>query len=102
MHRHWQQADVCVLCTPDLTPQHSTAACTHKMTANKKINDGTEAPKKTKTFFFAGKMNIINKHDAGITNVKISHDLGVHTTMFRVSFPYSGNISATCKCMHPD
>ena len=35
------------------------------MTANKKINDCTEAPKKN-TFFFAGKINIINKHEAGI------------------------------------
>ena len=61
------------------------------MTANKKINDGTEAPKKKN--LFAGKINIINKHDAGITNVKISRDLGVHATMLHVSFPYSGNIS---------
>ena len=79
-----------VLCTPDLTPKHSTAACTHKMTAKKKINDGTEAPKK-KQFFFAGKINIINKHDAGITNVTISCNLEVHSTMFCVSFP-SGNV----------
>ena len=35
---------------------------------------GTETPKKTKTFLFAGKNNIINKHDAGTTNVKISLD----------------------------
>ena len=75
----------CVLSTPDHTPQHSTAACTRKMTANKKINDGTEAPKiKTITFFFAGKINMINKHDAEITNVKICHDLGVHATIFCV------------------
>ena len=53
----------------------------------------TEAPKRTITFFFAGKINIINKHHDGITNVKISHDLGMHATMFRVSFPYSFNIS---------
>ena len=89
---------MCVLCTPDLTPQHSTVAYTRKMTANKKINDDTEAPKKTITFFFAGKINKINKHDAGITNVKISRNLGVHTTIFRVSFPYSGNISAIYTC----
>ena len=46
------------------------------MSANKKIHDGTEAPQKMKTL--QEKLNIINKHDAGITNVKISHDLGVH------------------------
>ena len=51
-----------------------------------------------KTFFFAGKIKIINKHGAGITNVKISHDLGVHATMFPVSFPSSGNISAIYTC----
>ena len=32
---------------------------------------------KKKAFFFAGKINKINKHDAGITNVKISPNLGV-------------------------
>ena len=67
-----------MLCTPDLTPQHSTVACTHKMNANKNINDGTEAPKKRKLFYLQKKFNIINKHDAGITNVKMSSDLGVH------------------------
>ena len=41
-------------------------------------------PKKTITFFFAGKFNIINKHDAGITNVKISRDLVVYATMFLI------------------
>ena len=89
---------MCVLCTPDLTPQHSTVACTRRMTADKKINDGTEAPKKTITFFFTGKFKIINKHDAGTTNVKISRNFGVHSTMFRVSLPYSGNISAIYTC----
>ena len=54
-------------------------------------------PKKT-LFFFAGRINIINKRDAGITNIKISHDLRVHSTMFRVSFNYSGNISAIYTC----
>ena len=43
-------------------------------------------------------MNIINKQDVGITNVKISPDLGVHTTMFHVSIPYSGNIGAIYTC----
>ena len=72
-----------MLCTPDLTLQHSTVACTHKMTANKKIN-GTEAPKKKKNYLEEKLIHIINKHDAGITDVKISHDRGVHATMFRV------------------
>ena len=44
-----------VLCTPDLIPQHSTTACTDKMSANKKINDGTEALLKNKTFFLCRK-----------------------------------------------
>ena len=55
-----------VLCTPDLIPQHSTTACTHKMSANKKINDGTEAPQKNNFFSLEEKLNIINKHDAGL------------------------------------
>ena len=87
-----------MLCTPDLTPQHSTASCKHKISANKKINDGTEAPQKKKTFFLQEKLNIINKHDAGIANVKIIRDLGVHATMFCVSFPYSGNIREIYTC----
>ena len=58
-----------VLYTPDLTPQHSTAACTQKLSANKKIYDGPEVPKKKKKKFLQEKLNIINKYDAGITNV---------------------------------
>ena len=54
-------------------------------------------PRKMKKKLFAGKVNIINSHDSGITNVKISRDLGLHTTMFRVSFPYS-DISAIYTC----
>ena len=74
--------------------------CAHPVSlpSTKKINDCTEAPKKTITFFFAGKIKIINKDDAGITNVKISRDLGVHATMFCASFPYSGNICAIYTC----
>ena len=53
---------------------------------------------KKNTIFFKGKINIINIHDAGITNVKISRHLGVHATIFCVSFPYSGNIRAIYTC----
>ena len=55
-------------------------------------------PKKRKKLFsFQEMFNILKIHDAGITNVK-SRNLGVHATMFRVSFPYSGNISAIYMC----
>ena len=97
-HINTGSKQMCVLCTPDLTPQHSTAACTHKMSANKKINDSTEVPQKIKLFSLQEKLNIINKHDARITNVKINRYLGVQTTLFCVSFPYSGNISAIYTC----
>ena len=59
-------------------------------------------PKKTKTFFFAGKINIINEHDAGIANVKISHDLRVHVTMFHVSFPNLATLAQFTRVMHHD
>ena len=53
------------------------------MSDNKKINDGTEAPKKNELFSLQEKINIINKHDAGISNVKMSCDLGVHEATIR-------------------
>ena len=50
----------------------STAACIHKMNADKKINDGTEAPQKNKTFFsLQEKLNIINKHDTFIHGINV-------------------------------
>ena len=69
---------MCCALLISLIPQHSTAACTHKMSDNKKINDGTEAPKKNELFPLQEKLNIINKYDDGIPNVKISLNLGVH------------------------
>ena len=50
------------------------------MNANK-----NEAPPKIKTFLFAGKIKytVIDKHEAGILNVKISRDYGVNESTIR-------------------
>ena len=81
---------------PSTAPHHAHT----RWVPTRKLMMVLKQQKKIKTFFFAGKIKYNKQHDAGITNVKISHDLGVHVTMFSVSFPYSGNISAIYTVMH--
>ena len=47
-----------------------------------------------KTFLFAGKINntVLNKHEAGISNVKISHDYRVNESTTRGIIQQGENI----------
>ena len=71
LHTSLASAQTCVLCIPDLIPQHRTEACTHKTSANKKINEGTEAPPIKNLVSLQEKLNIINKHDTFIHGINV-------------------------------
>ena len=92
MHRHWQQADMCVV----HSRSHSRAQhCgMHTQDESQQKMDGTEGPPlKKKHIYLQEKLNIINKHDAGLFIEINKHDIFIHSIRRQFRLKSFGSIS---------